>query len=403
MLATFQELLIEEIRGNAPHVPQRVLDAFAATPRHLFVEQYLSLGALAQWQWKHVDAASPEAHWPTLYRDQGLGIFGEAAASVVTMSVPSFMAQMLTLLELAPGQRVFELGAGSGWNAALLGRLVSPGGEVQSVEILPELAERARRGLSRAGVSNVEIVVGDGAAGPSGGATFDRAVFTAGAYDIPRSLLAQLRPGGLLLFVLKVPGGGDLLLLLRKDDADCLVALHAARCAFVPLTGPARETRHDLIALSDWPPWRTLRHQLRAERAFPLGSGGANFAERSFELRSFLSVVEPELRVFREEPPRASDTRPWTACSGLGLLSEGSSLALLRDGALRAYGSPSAQERMLTHLQSWLELGLPSAAALPLRVYPRERAPASRPGEWALDRTHARFVWSAPRLQPSAA
>src|SRR6185436_7698525 len=111
--------------------------------------------------------------------------------------------------QLQPGQRVFELGAGSGWNAALMGRLVGSAGQVYSLEIIPEVAQMARETIEQWEIKNVQILQGDGGDGYSAGAPYDRAIFTAGSYDLPRCFHEQIKVGGLLLIVIKSEGGGD--------------------------------------------------------------------------------------------------------------------------------------------------------------------------------------------------
>jgi len=79
-----------------------------------------------------IDETNLAQHLPAIYRDNGLGIFGDDPATTVTISTPSFVLEMLELLQLRPGDREFELGTGSGWNAARLGYLVVPGGSVET-------------------------------------------------------------------------------------------------------------------------------------------------------------------------------------------------------------------------------------------------------------------------------
>src|SRR5262245_60881794 len=116
---------------------------------------------------------------------------------------------MLDLLQVQPGQTILELGTGSGWNAALLGPLVGPSGNVYSVEILAELGRRAAQTVAELGIANVRVIPGEGGDGYAAGAPFDRIACTAGAYDLPGAFYEQLKPGGLLLTVIKNPGGGD--------------------------------------------------------------------------------------------------------------------------------------------------------------------------------------------------
>src|SRR5512138_994221 len=101
--------------------------AFLATPRHRFVRRYREWGNK---EWQEVNEANLQEHAATLYADKALILFGEDQDVSSTISQPSFVLRMLDMLQLAPGQKVFELGAGSGWNAALLGSLVGAQGTV---------------------------------------------------------------------------------------------------------------------------------------------------------------------------------------------------------------------------------------------------------------------------------
>src|SRR6266403_5776640 len=124
--------------------------------------------------------------------------------------------RMFGTKEWQDGQRVFELGTASGWNATLMAHLVQPGGHVYSIEIMPQLAGEAAERLDQLGIPNVTVVEADGGDGYAPGAPYDRATFTAGTYDLPRHFYKQMKEGGLLLVGIKNEGGGDNLFLLRK-------------------------------------------------------------------------------------------------------------------------------------------------------------------------------------------
>ena len=148
----------------------RVLAAMAALPRERFVPE----GAAAQ-----------------AYDDRALPI--DAGQ---TISQPYVVARMTELLEIEPGDRILEIGTGSGYQAAVLARL---GAAVRSYERWPELAAGARDHLAAAGVEGVEIVVADGSAGDAAGAPWDGIVVTAGAPAIPDPLREQLAVGARLV------------------------------------------------------------------------------------------------------------------------------------------------------------------------------------------------------------
>ena len=184
---------------------QNVKNAIRRVPRHLFV---------------------PEAAQAEAYRDRPLPI-GHGA----TISAPTIVALMTELLDVAPGQRVLEVGTGSGYQAAILSGLVR---EVYSIEIVEPLAASAAARLARLGYANVAVRAGDGYAGWPERAPFDRIIVTAAAPHVPQPLIDQLRPGGRM--VIPVGSGGDEeLILVRKDARGRVTRRAILPVRFVPL------------------------------------------------------------------------------------------------------------------------------------------------------------------------
>jgi protein-L-isoaspartate(D-aspartate) O-methyltransferase len=151
-----------------------------------------------------------------------------------TISQPFIVALMTDLLVLRPEDRVLEVGTGSGYQAAVLAELAA---EVYSIEVIPELAEHARRALAAEGYGRVALLVGDGALGWPEHAPFDAVIVTAAARAVPPALLAQLRPGGRLAIPVGEPDGDQELRLLRKDAGGGVASRTVLPVAFVPLTG----------------------------------------------------------------------------------------------------------------------------------------------------------------------
>lgn len=197
------------------HLSPEVILAFRKCPRHLFIlEDY--------------DLEEKYADYPlSIYLDKNF---------VSTISQPSFVLEMLEMLDIHPSDKVIELGAGSGWNAALMSHLVGPTGKVVSIEIIPDLARSTQENLKKMGFKNVEIIQGDGSTGFSDEAPYDRGIFTAGAADLPKAFHDQIKVGGRLLFVLKGYQHADLLILLEKKE-DYFESLDTLACSFVPMKG----------------------------------------------------------------------------------------------------------------------------------------------------------------------
>ena len=185
-----------------------VLDAMRRVPRHRFV---------------------PEERRPNAYEDRPLGIgYGQ------TISQPYIVALMSHLLEVEPGDKVLELGTGSGYQAAVLSAM---GIEVASVEIVPPLAERAAETLKREGHDNVEVRAADGYYGWPEKAPFDAVIVTAAAPHIPPPLIEQLKRGGRMVIPVGPAYLTQQLVLVHKDLDGGVRSEAVLPVAFVPLTG----------------------------------------------------------------------------------------------------------------------------------------------------------------------
>ncbi len=195
----------EQLRGRGIR-DERVLEAMARVPRHEFV--------------------SPE-HRDEAYEDHPIGI-GEGQ----TISQPFVVAAMLEAVGLRPEDVTLEVGAGSGYETALLAELART---VHGVERIASLAENARATLERLGYRNVSIVHGDGSQGLPDAAPFDAIVVAAAAPRVPPSLLDQLRDGGRL--VIPVGSGIAQELQLIRKSGDAITTRHLDGVRFVPLIG----------------------------------------------------------------------------------------------------------------------------------------------------------------------
>ncbi len=162
--------------GKATHLDDEILEALRSVRRIDFV---------------------PSTAWPLMVEggDQILPINPDGSS---TMSQPSLVAMMLQQLRVRPHDNILEIGAGSGYNAALLGRLAHKG-HVTSVEFDAQVAELAQDNVRHAGIRNVTIVPGDGHEGYLPNAPYDRIMFTASLNEIPNTVIEQLRDPGLLL------------------------------------------------------------------------------------------------------------------------------------------------------------------------------------------------------------
>lgn len=149
-----------------------------------------------------------------------------------TISQPYMVARMTAELSLAGGERVLEIGAGSGYQTAILARIAA---EVYAVEYVAELTDRARRSLDNLGVANVHLRTGDGTLGWPEAAPFDRILAAAAAPDVPPPLLEQLADPGVLLMPVGPMGGQRLVKIERRNGQD--IRSEFCPCTFVLMRG----------------------------------------------------------------------------------------------------------------------------------------------------------------------
>jgi protein-L-isoaspartate(D-aspartate) O-methyltransferase len=387
----YQRQLLEQTRYIYYETPisEATEKAYMATPRHVFVKRYREWGTQ---EWREVHQENLEEHLVTLYTDRSLILFGEDDNNIPsTISQPSFVLRMLDMLQLRPGHTVFELGSGSGWNAALMGHLVGPEGHVYSLEIIPEVTKIALKTIESLGIKNVSIIEADGGQGYAEGAPYDRAIFTAGTYDLPRHFYDQMRDEGLLLVVIKSEGGGDSLFLLRKTGSH-FESLESMPCGFVQMRGKYEIDSLEPIPIESLPEWTELQHKQISKTPFWWGwKGKAGLVWRTLGIRSFLGITEPVFRAFKIE--KAHERSREEHYFGLWDR-EHKSLVLAKDDWLIAYGNAVAKERLVQKVRQWVDLGMPSAASFALRVYPSDFPLTAGENQWIVNRKESQFLWS---------
>lgn len=388
LVRQLQQQFLEDCRFRTWGTPfsAAVEQAYLKVPRHQFIKRFKKPGSQ---EWITIMPENLEQNLPILYRDSSLALLEDAnGITCSSISQPSLVLQMLSLLQLEPGQTVFELGAGSGWNAAMMGQIVEATGHVYSVEIVPEIAQMATEAVQQLGLTNVSIIQADGADAYGIGAPYDRAVFTAGTYDLPQAFYEQLKETALLLVVIKHPGDGDSLFLLQKV-ADHFESLTSLPCGFVPVTGKSQINSLEPITLESLPEWSSLSQQEVSNKPFWWGDKSASFAWKTHGIRSFLGIVEPLFQSF------VADTSGQSKELFFGLLDRvNGSLVIAKDDRLIAYGNEIAQNQLLQQIHQWVELGMPEASSFKLYVYPIDASVTVQPHQWIVKRKDSQFVWS---------
>jgi protein-L-isoaspartate(D-aspartate) O-methyltransferase len=146
------------------------------------------------------------------------------------------MIDMAELLDVAPGHRILEIGAGTGYNAAVLAELAGDRGAVTTVDLDPEIAAQARQNLAAAAFHRVAVIAGDGWAGTADRVSYDRVEVTAGVSDLSPTWVAQLADGGTIVFPFVLPAGMQTVMALQKQGTD-LVSTGLTPGAFMRLRG----------------------------------------------------------------------------------------------------------------------------------------------------------------------
>jgi len=202
-----RERMIERLRAHYGIRDARVLGAMRNVPRHLFV---------------------PEALQSRAYGDHALPINANQ-----TISQPFIVARMTELSELDEGSRVLEIGAGSGYQTAVLARL---GAQVYAIERIGELAREAQARIRQLGIYNATVKCFDGTLGWSAHAPYDAILVAAGGPEVPEPLLAQLKVDGRLVIPVGEKREAQRLIRVIRTDKGYAREDHGA-CAFVPLIG----------------------------------------------------------------------------------------------------------------------------------------------------------------------
>jgi len=196
--------MVEEQLRRRGVADTRVLAAMGEVPREAFVPA-------GERDRAYCDGALPLSHGQTI-------------------SQPLMVAMSVEALRLQGGETVLEVGAGSGYQAAVLSKLAK---KVYAVEIVPELVQGARRVLDDLGIDNVELICGDGRKGWPEGAPYDGIVVAAAAEEVPPALVDQLSEGGRLVIPVGTRWGQALQASRKRGDQ--LVTEELCRCVFVPL------------------------------------------------------------------------------------------------------------------------------------------------------------------------
>lgn len=220
-----RDALVEELKASG-HVRSRAVEAaLREIPRHAFL---------------------PDLPLAQAYEDRYFVLEEREGQPITSASQPSMMAIMLEQLALEPGHRVLEIGAGTGYNAALMAHVVGPTGSVTTIDVEPHLVAAARARLAAVGLDRVRVLCADGGHGYPEGAPYDRIILTVGAWDVAPAWREQLARGGRLVLPLVL--GGSESSIAFEPAGDHLLSVSVRPSSFIALRGEfaAPRTRIEL-------------------------------------------------------------------------------------------------------------------------------------------------------------
>lgn len=220
-IVTLHQGLVDHLKQNGRIVTPSIEAAFRAVPRHLFL---------------------PGVALEEVYQDQVIATKSLNESLVSSSSQPTIMAIMLEQLQLQPGQCVLEIGAGTGYNAALMAHIVGETGQVVTIDIDEDIVAGAREHLATAGFERVQVILADGFAGYAAAAPYDRIILTVHAADIAPAWREQLRSDGRLVLPLSIRGPQVSVAFEPVDNYLASISLNA--CGFIGLRGAMAEYSH---------------------------------------------------------------------------------------------------------------------------------------------------------------
>lgn len=375
--------LLAHVREQGGAIDALVADALRTVPRHIFL---------------------PDLPPDDAYRDEAIVTKrDEDGQPTSSSSQPTIMAIMLDQLGATRGQRVLEIGAGTGFNAALLTHIVGQRGRVVSIDLDQEIVGRAEENLSAAGCGGITVLHADGALGYPGRAPYDRIIATVGVWDLAPAWLEQLAPDGRLVVPLDVRGVQRSVAFAR--DGDHWTSHSARPCGFLRMRGSfagpernylldketeltlslpeARDIEGDAIVEALDAPAAEVRTGVVPER-FELFDGLALWLAVREPRWFSLSETEPGTRLLNA--PLAGPGAVATA----GILDEfGLATLSTDDGELTVSGAERVADELAEHVVAWDEAGRPGSAGLRIDAYP---AGTPADGEFVIDKKCVRLV-----------
>lgn len=340
------------------------------------------------------------------------------AVSISSASQPSMVAIMLEQLRVAPGMRVLEIGAGTGYNAALLRVLAGPAGHVTTVDIDEDITDAARRQLASIGITDVDVITGDGAAGYLPNAPYDRVILTVNAGDIAPTWVEQMEAGGVLVLPLSI-GPAQFSIAFTKND-DVLRATGMQPCGFMPLRGSMGDGETGSLTVIPAPGLTMMLKNADADRAGaiaallhtpPTSRAIPGLTEGWFSALA-LALSDPhQHHIFASIS--SDESQFGFVGHGYGIFdpeAKGGIVLLLSpaldgtaDTTTRVYGDPATADWLGETIAAWFAHGTPRPQDYDVTALPLDATAPLQPGAHVVAIPHWRLVFAGkptPRPPP---
>lgn len=364
--AVFRDQMVAELERSGAIASDGVGAAFRRVPRENFVPEIANKEGLAA-------VYQTEKALVTATDRRGVAISSSSATAI--------MAPMLEALELLPGMSVLEIGAGTGYNAALLSCLVGGSGRVLTIEVDPDIARSAQRSLARGGYQ-AELVVADGRRGWPGPATFDRIVATASSPEVPRPWFEQVVDGGLIEVPLRFSDWAQAVVTFRRHG-ETLRSTKVIAGGFMPLRDPLGDSPaqvpsclsvgashdHEPLLFLISPCLERLSGRARRQILINVLSPGrrlrARIPTRRAQALNFFLTLHPHRRLVICR----FDGRFGTGILNLRSMAFAAlTLTHGRAGRIESWGDGSAADDFAALVAEWQALGLPDPEELSIEV-----------------------------------
>lgn len=381
----FVERYVEQLKMDNVIQSPAVERAFRRVHRHRLLETFYRPPGPMGGPPIHYRPDQPlREHLELIYSNTALGTRFVNGMPASSTSQPSIVATMLELLDLAPGARVLEIGAGTGYNAALICEIVGNQRLVVTVDIQDDVVEQTRRLLAEAGYGGIRVLLRDGFEGAPEQAPFDRIVMTVGCSDLSPKWMEQLAERGMLLVPLEHAGGYPLCLLHRERGR--FTGRIASWMWFMPVRGSlhidglwprgiSQADSHEPIRQRDlWPGFAAQG---------PLPELGCSADEIDFCF--YLSLV---------------DRRAYKMPSGVGLNDGVNGWAIAGPDGIQWWKNAALVDDLDRLHAQWLASGRPALQDYQVAFVPVEEDAALPTGGWAIDRRYFReLVWLDSGIQ----